>query len=61
MENADFMGGHSIPRSILIDYIKSLGDSTGNESFISPVIAAKTIDFVHILKHRTGVPSDVSN
>jgi hypothetical protein len=61
VENINSIGGHTIPRNILVDYIKSLGDSTTNESFISPAIAVKIIDFVYFLNHRTGVSNDVRN
>ncbi len=58
MENINTVEGYTIQRNLLIGFIKSSGDST-NESFIKPAMTMKTIDFVHLLNHRTGVPDDV--
>jgi hypothetical protein len=55
------IGKCSIPRHILVDYIKSLGSSTTDESFITPGMAFKAVDFVHLLKYRTGVNDNVSD
>ena len=42
-------GRHTISYNMLIEYIKSLVDSTIDKSFIKSDVASKVIDFVHIL------------
>lgn len=55
------VGGHCIPRHILVGYVKALGPSTTDESFITPGMAFRVVDFVHLLKYRVGVNDDASN
>ena len=50
-----------IPRDLLIGYIKALDAQSTNESFITPSMAIKIIDYVHRLNHGTAVISEVSN
>ncbi|CAF2073726.1 unnamed protein product [Rotaria magnacalcarata] len=43
------IGSHVIPRSAFIGYVKSFGHQAINESFVTPTIAMKVIDYVHLL------------
>ncbi len=54
------LGTYKIQRSVLIGFIEGLAaDKSTAEAFITPEIAMKIIDFVHLLNHKTSVSSEV--
>ena len=55
---------HSIQRGLLVSFIEQLTPGpkdVQNDSFITPPLAKRTIDYVHLLQHGASVPDDVSN
>jgi len=60
-ENSTVTITHKINRATLISYIKGLANDQAQESFINPNMCIKIIDFVYLLKNRTGVPLEVSH
>ena len=51
---------HKIHRPVLIAHIKSLAIGPTNEEFITPSMALKIVDFIHLLNHRMAITSEVS-
>lgn len=51
---------HKIQRPVLIAHIKSLAIGPTNEEFITPSMAFKIVDFIHLLNHRMAITSEVS-
>ncbi len=60
-ENSTVTVTHKINRAILISYIKVLANDQAQQSFINPNMCIKIINFVYILKNRTGDPREVSH
>lgn len=51
---------HQISRDLLADYMNGLKSGTDTQSFVTPAMAFKVIDFVYLLKHGAHVDKDVS-
>lgn len=51
---------YKIPRSSIIDFIQSLRQHKGNDSFITPSKALKIIDYCHLLVSRTPIQKEVN-
>jgi hypothetical protein len=52
---------HMIQQSMMIQYINNLAPASTNEAFITPVLATKVINYVHLLNNRMGVTDEVMN
>ncbi len=60
-ENSTVFTTHKIERAFLISYIKGFANDQAQAPFINPNMCMKIIDFVYVLKDRTGVSVDVSH
>jgi hypothetical protein len=60
-QNSTVTIAQKIYRAVLITYIKGFANDQAQESFINPNMCIKIIDFVHLLKNRTGLPLEVSH
>jgi hypothetical protein len=51
---------HEVSRSLLVGYVNELKPKTSGESFVTPVLACKAMDFIYLLKYRTAIDESVS-
>jgi hypothetical protein len=53
-------GPYEVSRNLLVGYINEMKPKTSGESFVTPVLAYKVIDFIYLLKNRTVINKNVS-